>query len=217
MYKYIFFDLDGTIVDSGPGITNSVEYALKKFGIDVPDKSELNKFIGPPLKNSFQEFYNMNDEDSSLAVKYYREYYGDKGVFECEVYPGIPELLEKIRNNGNVIALATSKPEFYANQILEHFGLTKYFSFIAGLDMSDLKSTKEAIIQKAITGLEISDNSQIVMIGDRKHDIIGSKAHNIDCVAVLFGYGSREEFEEYGAKYIAADTNEIFNICTDLR
>ena len=137
MYKYIFFDLDGTLTDPGEGITNSVAYALTRFGIEVPERSELYKFIGPPLKESFAKYYGMSPEESTLALKYYREYYADKGIFENAVYDGVVETLSAIRESGRRVIMATSKPDVYAERILEHFGLLEYFDFVAGADMAD--------------------------------------------------------------------------------
>lgn len=213
MYKYILFDLDGTIIESGPGIMNSVEYSLKKFGINVADKNSLRRFIGPPLKVSFMEFYGFNEEDAELAVKYYREYYAEKGIFECEIYPGIRELIYKLYEAGKKIILATSKPEHFAKLILEHFSLDKYFELIAGVKMNDLKSEKAAIIQYIFETLKITNTSEVLMIGDRKHDIIGAHKTGIKCAAVLFGYGWEEEFLEFGADYIISNANQIWDIC----
>ena len=140
MYKYILFDLDGTLTDPGLGITNAVMHALKKFNIEVPDRSELYKFIGPPLLESFQKYYGMSEEESQMALQYYREYFKPYGLYENTVYDGIEELLVTLKAQGKKLILATSKPEPFAVEILRHFGLDKYFDFVAGATMDEKRS-----------------------------------------------------------------------------
>lgn len=211
MIKNVLFDLDGTLTDPGLGITNSVSYALKKFGIEVKDRSELYKFIGPPLITSFTEFCGMSNEDATKAIEYYREYFRDTGIFENEIYEGIPELLANIRNSGQKVILATSKPEEFARRILEHFDLIKYFDFVAGATMDGTRNEKADVIRYAIKETNI-DVDESIMVGDRKHDVIGAMENNIDTIGVLFGYGSREELEDAGAKHIAANIEELSEI-----
>lgn len=212
MYEYIFFDLDGTLTDPGIGITNSVAHALTRFGIEVPPRQELYKFIGPPLKESFAVYYGMSAADSDLALKYYREYYADKGIFENAVYDGIPELLSSLLEKGKRIVLATSKPEPYAVRILEHFDLKKYFHFTAGADMAETRVEKADVIAYALDGCRLGDKKdRVLMIGDRKHDILGAAAHGIDALGVTFGYGSEKELLSAGAKYIAHSPREIID------
>ena len=133
MYRYILFDLDGTLTDPGMGITNSVAYALDKFSITVPDRSELYKFIGPPLVDSFMNYYGFSEEDANRAVAYYREYFKPTGIYENEIYDGVPELLEGLKAQGKTVILATSKPEIFAHEILKHFGIFSYFDLAAYL------------------------------------------------------------------------------------
>lgn len=213
MYKYVLFDLDGTLTDSGIGITNSVEYALNKYNITVDDRAELYRFIGPPLQNSFKEFYGFSNEDCVLAVEYYREYFKEKGIYENKVYDGIVDMLKALKKNGNKIILATSKPEAFAITILKHFNLIQYFDFISAATMDGSRSAKADIIKFALDNYGISDSSSAIMVGDRKHDIIGAKQCNIDSIGVLFGYGSRNELEMAGADFIVETPLEIFNIC----
>lgn len=208
MYKNVLFDLDGTLTGPGLGITNSVKYALSKFGIEVGDRSELYKFIGPPLTDSFAEFYGMNSEDTSKAIEYYREYFKNTGIVENEVYIGIPELLENMKLRGQKVILATSKPEEFAKRILEHFDLMKYFDFVAGATMDGTRSEKADVIRYALDMTNIDVNESI-MVGDRKHDILGASANDLDAIGVLFGYGTKDELEKAGAKYIASDVHEL--------
>ena len=211
-FKYILFDLDGTITDSGEGITKSVQYALKSFDILVNNLEELNKFIGPPLKESFKEYYKFDEEKANLALVRYREYYADKGIYENSLYDGIIELLEKLKKNGKTIILATSKPEVYAKQILEYFKIDKYFTFVAGSDFEETRVKKGDVIKYALEGAKISDLSKVIMVGDREHDIIGAKDNNIKSIGVLYGYGNVIELTQARADYIANNTNELLNI-----
>ena len=208
-YDYILFDLDGTLTDPGVGITNSVMYALKKFNIDVPDRTALYKFIGPPLKGSFKEFYNFTDDQGELAVSYYREYFRKQGMLENSVYDGIPELLNHLKEKGKKLIVATSKPEAFTLEILRHFRLYDYFDFIAGATMDDTRNKKADIIRYALESCHITDKSSAVMIGDRKHDMIGAKENGLDSIGVLFGYGDRQELADAGATFIAASAAEI--------
>lgn len=209
MYQYILFDLDGTLTDPGIGITNSVAYALEKYNITVEDRTELYKFIGPPLQDSFMEFYGFSEMESKKAVEYYREYFRDKGIFENEVYEGIPELLQTLKGAGKQVILATSKPEEFARQILEHFDLIQYFDFVAGATMDGSRSEKADIIQYALDKCMIKDTSKVIMVGDRKHDIIGAAKNKLPAIGVLFGYGSEEELRNAGAKYLARTSFDI--------
>lgn len=210
MYDHIFFDLDGTLTDPGEGITNSVAHALTRFGITPPAREELYSFIGPPLKDSFAKYYGMNEEECTLAVKYYREYYADKGIFENSLYKGIPELLQFIRERGKRIILATSKPDIFAEKILIHFGIMEYFDFVAGAAMDETRTKKDEVIAYALQKCYLSDKTdKILMVGDRKHDVLGAAAHGIDALGVTFGYGSQDELSSAGAKYIAHSPAEI--------
>lgn len=209
MYKYVLFDLDGTLTDPGDGITNSVAYALNKFNIIVKNKADLYKFIGPPLIDSFMTYYGMNYEDGLKAVEYYREYFSVTGIFENTMFDGIPELLCEIKNSGRKIALATSKPEQYAVRILEHFGLTKYFDFVGAATMDETRSKKADVITYTLDNLGVNDKSKVIMIGDRHHDIDGANQNDIDSIGVLFGYGDRKELEEAGATYIFETINDV--------
>lgn len=212
MYETILFDLDGTLTDSGVGVTNSVAYALNRFGIEVKDKTELYKFIGPPLQTSFEQYYGFSEEQAKMAVVYYREYYRNQGIFENEVYDGIEKLLKTIYDSGKKMIVATSKPELFAKEILEYFDLAKYFTDIAGADMEGARTKKDEVIAYALEKCKITDYSKVVMIGDREHDVIGADKVGIDSIGVLFGYGNYEELERAGATYIAEKVEDIYPI-----
>lgn len=209
MYDVILFDLDGTLTDPGEGITNSVSHALEKFHIPVPERRELYKFIGPPLYQSFMEFYGLDREQALLAVDYYREYYRDRGIWENEVYAGIPSLLEQLKAAGKRLVLATSKPEEFALQILEHFGLRQYFELVAGSTMDSSRVEKADVIAYALEQQQIAPGPAVVMVGDREHDVLGAKKAGLDCIGVLFGYGTEPELQTAGAVHIAATVEEL--------
>ena len=211
-FRYILFDLDGTLTDSAPGITASVKYSLKKSGEPVPDYSVLCKFIGPPLLYGFMSFCGMSNERAEKAVEYYREYYGVKGIFESELYPGVKELLAKLCAAGKKIILATSKPEVFAVKILEHFCISDYFYFTAGATLDKTRTEKADVIAYALKSAGVTDRRKAVMVGDLFHDIDGAKANGIRSVGVLYGFGSRKELENAGADFIAMDTNELYRI-----
>jgi phosphoglycolate phosphatase len=216
--KYILMDLDGTITNPKTGITKSVQYALKANNIIVEDKDldTLCKHIGPPLKSSFIEFYDFGEEQADYAVKKYREYFMDKGIFENEVYTGMEELLDKLKKAGKVLIVATSKPEVLARRILEHFELDQYFYDICGATFDDQRSRKDEVIRYAMDKNQITDCTDVVMVGDRKHDIEGAKAVGLDSIGVLYGFGGREEFMKAGAGHIAGTLEELYEIIIGL-
>ncbi|MDT9543052.1 HAD family hydrolase [Streptococcus mutans] len=209
MYQTILFDLDGTLTNPDLGITNSLAYALEKFNIEVTDKKELYRFIGPPLQDSFENFYHFSKEDSLKAVDFYRDYFRHKGLYENEVYQGIPDLLERLKAQGKKLLVATSKPERFARQILKHFELFDYFDLVAGASMDGSRRLKGDVIAHDLTSAQIADPSSAIMIGDRKHDIIGAKKNGLDAIGVLYGFGNREELKKAGATYIATNVEEL--------
>lgn len=211
-YQYLLLDLDGTITDPMIGITSSVQYALSYFGIKVSNLEELCPFIGPPLIDSFKEFYHFTDEQAQIALKKYREYFTTKGIYENKAYNGIEEFLQSQINQGRKLMLATSKPEPFAKLILEHFKLEHYFSFVGGATLDGTRSTKTDVIKYVLKTNQITDSSRVIMIGDRKHDIIGAKNNGITSIGVLYGYGDKAELENAGADFIAADINELTTI-----
>ncbi len=212
MFDYLFFDLDGTLTDPALGITNSFIYALKYFGIEIPSYEKLCTFIGPPLPDTFKTQFGFDDTKAAEGVKKYREYFSTKGLLENSVYPGIPELLTELKQAGKKLVVATSKPEEYSVRIIEHFGLAQYFENVCGSLMDESRSKKDEVIAYAIERNNISDKSKILMIGDRKHDILGAKKVGLKSCGVLFGYGSREELETAGADFIAKDISQLRSI-----
>lgn len=209
-YTVVLFDLDGTLTDPGEGITNSVMYSLKKKGIEVTDRSTLYRFIGPPLHESYENYFSFSHEQAMEAVGYYREYYAEKGIFENGVYEGIRSMLETLKEKGVLCLVATSKPEKYARQIVEHYGLADYFYYVAGACMDGSRTDKAEVIAYALEQIPgDTDQSRVLMVGDRLHDIVGAKKNRIDSVGVLFGYGSEQELKEAGADYLAADVEEL--------
>ncbi len=205
MYRYILFDLDGTLSDPKVGICTSFQYALSKLGIDEPDIDKLEPVIGPPLKESFANMYNLGEEEIQQGITYYRERYSDVGKFENEIYPGIPELLRDLKKKDRVVAVSSSKPTVYVEEILEHFGIREYFDYVVGALLDGTRDKKEDIINETIRqmfdGAE-PDYDEIVMVGDRKYDIEAAINVGISNIGVTYGYGSREELEEAGATKI---------------
>ncbi len=194
-FKYILFDLDGTLIDSGKGIINGVEYALKKMGIAENNSDVLKSFIGPPLKQRFTECYGFSPKDCDKVVAYFREYYVPKGIFENKVYPEIPMVLQRLKKLHKHIMVATSKPEHLAYKILGQNNLVDYFDFIGGSLMDETRTTKAEVLQYVLESNNLSSEniSDIVMIGDTKYDIVGAKKFNIATIGVTYGYGSRDE------------------------
>lgn len=212
MNQYLLFDLDGTLTDPKLGITTCVQYALHDFGIDEPDLDKLEPFIGPPLKDSFMEFYGMEEEQAEKAIEKYRERFRDTGMFENEVYPGIRRMLKHCKHQGAVLAVASSKPEVFVKKILEHFHLAQYFDVIVGSELDGRRTDKEEVVKEALHQLfpkNDIDYDNTVMIGDRKFDIIGAKDNKVVSVGVSYGYGSMEELQAAGADYIARTVEEL--------
>ncbi len=208
-WRYLLFDLDGTLTDPMLGITRSVQYALHRFGIEVDDLHTLCRFIGPPLKESFRDFYGMDDEQAAQAVAYTREYFAPRGIFENSLYEGIPELLTELQGAGGVLAMATSKPEPFARQIAEHFHLADRFTLIGGATMDGTRTAKRDVVRYVLDTPGVEEPSAAVMIGDRRYDIEGAAAEGIASIGVLWGYGSREELTGAGAGQIAETIPEL--------
>ena len=215
MNHTIFFDLDGTLTDSAPGIIHSVQYALNKYGIKA-EENDLRSFIGPPLIHSFQERFGFDHDKALEAVVYYREYFTAGGMFENSVYPGIEELLQKLKADGRTLAVATSKPELFSKQILEHFALAQYFDFIGGAAMDESRTKKVEVLEYALHELQ-ADPKEAVMIGDRKDDIEAACSLGTESIGVLYGYGSREELENAGAKVFAKTPLDIYRVISEMK
>lgn len=212
MYKYVLFDLDGTLTNSELGITTCVQHALRKFGIEVEDRAVLRPFIGPPLGESFQVYYGLSEEESKKAIEYYRERFSVKGLYENEVYEGVEKMLQTLKKSGKKLIVATSKPEKFTMTILEHFNLLKYFDFVAGATMDGSRGEKADVIRYALEISGIEDKSDVIMIGDRKFDILGAKENELKSIGVLYGFGDREELTEAGADYIVEHAEDILKI-----
>ncbi len=208
-YTHCFFDLDGTLIDSSPGITHSVQYALRKFEIEPPHESELLGFIGPPLTDSFIRYFQMSREEAVQAVAFYRENYRAGGMLECRVYDGMVELLRNLKAAGIVPVLATCKPTCFAEQILAHFGLRSEFALVSGPELDGTRGEKHEVIAHALEVLEITDASKVLMIGDRDNDVQGAAVHRIACAGVLWGFGSRDELTTAGAAFLCDTPREL--------
>ena len=209
MYSTILFDLDGTLTDPGVGITNSVAYALNKWGIPVEDRASLYPFIGPPLKDSFMKYYGFSKEQALQSVEYYREYFREKGLFENDLFTDTAWILKELRNRGKTIILATSKPEEFALTILRHFEILEYFDLVAGATMDETRNKKADVIAYALKTAGVTDVSSAIMVGDREHDVLGARQNGLSCIGVLFGYGSRKELEDAGAVCIAESFKDV--------
>lgn len=206
MWKTVIFDLDGTLTDSAPGITNAVAYALAHYGIRE-DPKNLMQFVGPPLTESLREFYGFDLEKEMEAIGFFREYFDEKGWLENAPYPGIADLLHDLKAAGLTLMVATSKLEIQAVRVLNYFGLAKYFDHICGVPLGSEGARKSDIIRNALSCLD--GPVEAVMVGDRRHDVVGARETGLPCIGVLYGYGGREELEEAGAEFIAEDLAEL--------
>ena len=196
MYRAILFDLDGTLTQSGEGITKSVQYALEKLGKPEPDLKKLEVFVGPPLLQQFMKYAGLDEETAVKAVEYYRERYTDVGIFENRPYPGVEEMLEGLKRKGYILAVASSKPERFVRRILDHFHLTGYFQEIVGSEMNGGRTSKAEVIEEALSRLHMSGcRKDVIMVGDKEHDVLGAREAGISCVAVSYGYGTEEELK----------------------
>ncbi len=203
MWKTVLFDLDGTLTDSAPGITNSLARALAHFGIREEPKNLL-KFIGPPLNESLPEYYGFTPEQAAKAVAVFREHFVEKGWLENAPYPGVAALLRELKEAGLQLMVATSKPEVQAVRVLKHFGLAEYFEHICGAPLGNEDGARKAAVVRQALGYA-KDISSVVMVGDRRHDVEGARENGIPCIGVLYGYGSREELAVAGASFITED------------
>lgn len=205
MYDTIFFDLDGTLTDSAPGILNAVRFALEGVGMPVPPEKELMRFIGPPLTTELQAAFGIGGEEAAALVRRFQVYFKKDGMFENRVYDGVPDMLERLLASGRQAAVTTSKPEPFARTILEHFGLSQYFTAIVGSALDEkTRATKAEVVAQA---LETLKPERVLLVGDRCHDVEGAHANEIPCLGVLYGYGSREELSE--AEYIAESVEAL--------
>lgn len=196
MYKAILFDLDGTLTESGDGITRSVQYALEKIGKPQPDVDALRVFVGPPLLEQFMRYADVDEETGRQAVEYYRERYSVTGIYENRLYPGVEKMLSELKQKGYRLAVASSKPEYYILQILDYFRIYEYFDAIVGSEMNGGRTRKSEVIEEALRLLKMEKHrDQVVMVGDKEHDVLGAREAGIPCIAVTYGYGTEEELD----------------------
>lgn len=206
--KAVLFDFDGTLADSSEGIFKSLIYAFQCDGKPAPDDATLRRFIGPPIYDSFKTLFGYQDDKIDWMIEKYRERYRKTGYSETKIYDGIPALLKTLRENGFKIATASSKPTVFIEQILKEHGLYEYFDYIGGTQFDNISSDKSVILKNAMASLGVTAQ-ETVMVGDRLFDILGAKGAGVPCIAVLYGFGSRAEFLEYGAEYIVETPAEI--------
>lgn len=217
-YESILFDLDGTLTESHPGIIHAVLYALRKNGIEETDREKLLAFVGPPLTDSFQQYYGMSREQALRMVDDYREYHQERGWKENKVYEGIPEVLETLCAQGRKLYVATSKPEPIAIRTVEYFHLDRYFGRVFGASMDESRSQKGRVIAYALSQIReqspveagsTGEAPQILMVGDRLHDVEGARENGLPCVGVLYGYGTQNELEKAGAAAICPEVKDL--------
>lgn len=211
IYKYLMFDLDGTLTDSKIGLVNAIEYAVKKMGLAPLPDAVVEKFLGPPLFGSFETHCGMDKKTAKAAVSYFREYYADKGIFENEPYEGIEELLIALKASGNSLFIATSKPTISALKVCAHFNIDRYFTEILGSEMDGSIIEKRDIIGILIDRHSL-DIRKTLMIGDRENDIAGGRSNGLDTVAVGYGYGSDEELTHAKARYYVKTMSDLRNL-----
>ena len=216
--KKVFFDLDGTLTDSMPGITKGVQYALKHYGIQVEDISALKPFVGPPLADSFKKYYHFSEKDADDAIYVFREYYDVKGWKDNAPFEGVEDMLKTLKNAGLDLYVATSKPETTAKRVLEYFHLAEYFRFIGGASLDESRVNKDDVIRYVLAenGIGEDEKPSVIMVGDREHDVIGAKKTGLSVIGVLYGYGSREELRNAGADYLCGTPAETAKILISL-
>ncbi len=212
MYKAILFDLDGTLTESGEGITKSVQYALEKLGKPEEDLEALKVFVGPPLMEQFMKYADLDEETARRAVEIYRERYSTIGIFENRPYPGVAHMLEELKKKGYLLAVASSKPEYFVKKILAHFDLEKYFDEAVGSEMSGSRTNKTEVIEETLRRLHLENHrEQVLMVGDKEHDVLGARKAGLECLAVSYGYGTMEELTEARPLQIAASADEVLD------
>ncbi len=214
-YLNILFDLDGTLTDSALGICKSVQYALKQYGIEA-GLEEIKPFIGPPLHQSFINSYGFSEKEAFRAVEHYRDYYRETGIYENRLYPSVPEMLKALAGGGRKLFVATSKPTVFAEKIVRLFNLHRYFTIIAGSNLDGTRVEKSEVIGYVLDNIARPDRTETVMVGDRRHDIGGARALDIDSIAVTYGYGSLEELRKAGPDHIAHSVRELKELLLSL-
>lgn len=212
MYKAILFDLDGTLTESGEGITKSVQYALEKIGKPEPDLKKLEVFVGPPLMEQFMKYASLDEENARKAVEYYRERYSTVGIFENKLYPGVEEMLQGLKQRKYILAVASSKPEYYVRQILDYFHLSEYFDEIVGSELNGSRTNKTEVIEETLKRLGFDKKrEQVIMVGDKEHDVLGARAAGLECLAVTYGYGTETELAAAKPLKTVSSTAEVLD------
>lgn len=212
MVRYLLFDLDGTLLDSYEGVAQSVVHALKSLGKPIPDQKELRRYLGPTLWDSFSTIAGLRGKETEQAILAYRERYETVGVYEYRFFEELLPTLEKLRERGFVLAVATAKPTEFAELVLKDAGLYDAFDFIGGATKTEERARKEQVIAYVLRSLNISDRSEVLMIGDRDNDVYGAKANGIACCGVLYGYGGRTELVQSGADFLIGRLSELLII-----
>lgn len=212
-YDYVIFDFDGTVVDTGEGILKSLQYSFKEMGREVPDLDDLKKFIGPPIHYSYTTYYGVSEEEVGMYIKKYRERYRAKGIYECALYKGFPEVLDSLHEKGVKVGIASSKPESLIYDVADFLGVTEKFDAIVGVQMDDSNhSSKTGLVLEAMKKIGAEDKARVLMVGDRCYDIDGAAGAEVNSCGVMWGYGSKEEFEQHNATYIVSDTDELLKL-----
>ena len=214
MLKYVLFDLDGTLTESGPGIMNAAKIALNHFGIEENNVENLHKFVGPPLTESFGQRYGMNEADTQEAIAVFRKYYNVTGIYENSVFEGIQEMLQQLKRNGLLLSIASSKPRPMIDIVVDHFDIRKYFDVIVGCELDGTRYQKKEVVDEVIRLFgELSGDDAVlehsIMVGDRMYDVNGARECGLECIGVTYGYGTRQELQEAGAAYIVDSVNEL--------
>lgn len=218
MIQVLLFDLDGTLTESGTGIIRSVQYALEKYGITETNEETLRRFVGPPLVDSFCKYYGFAKEQAREAVEVYRERFSKIGIFENELYPGVPELLKELKEAGFSLVIASSKPEHFVVQILDHFKISPFFDEVVGSTMDEKRTSKDEVIEEALSRIGHAEQKhEVLMIGDTEHDIVGAKTHGMECVAVAYGYGDPEKMKAERPLAITESVEELKTFLLDLK
>lgn len=212
-YDYVIFDFDGTVVDTGEGILKSLQYSFREMGREVPSLDDLKKFIGPPIHYSYTTYYGVSEEEVGMYIKKYRERYRAKGIYECELYKGFPDVLDSLRENGIRVGIASSKPESLIYDVANYLGVTDKFDAIVGVQLDDSNhSSKTGLVLESMKKLGAEDKGKVLMVGDRCYDIDGAAGAGVDSCGVLWGYGDEKEFKEHNATYIVSDTDEMLKL-----
>lgn len=209
-FDYVIFDFDGTVVDTGEGIIKSLQYSFEQMGHEIPDMSDLRRFIGPPIYYSYTHFYGVSEEEVGMYIKKYRERYSEKGIYECELYDGMTELLKNLKANGVKIAIASSKPQRLIYSVADFLKITDLFDAIVGVKIDDSNhSTKTGLINDAMTLLSVTNKEKVLMVGDRLFDLDGASGAGVKSCGALWGYGDEAEFKEHNATFIVSSPKEI--------